>query len=95
MLLALLPFALAGMYLVWGFLRRFPAAWLTSSPWLSYVFGIVLLLLVSSVLEKVFRHGAAEEVCETGVALMAVLLAWETRAFRAEAGARALSATPT
>jgi hypothetical protein len=91
-LLVLMPFVLAGMYLVFGFLRRTPAAWQMSSPWLSYVFGMIVLLLVSSVLEKVFRHGAAEEVCESGMALMTVFLAWETRVSKAESREAALSA---
>ena len=94
-LLVLLPFVLAGMYLVLGFLRRSPSAWQMSSPWLSYVVGMIVLLLVSSVLEKVFHHGAAEEVCESGMALMTVFLAWETRTSKVEAGAASLSVRPT
>lgn len=94
-LLVLMPFVLAGMYLVFGFLRRAHGAWQMSTPWLSYVTGMIVLLLVSSVLEKVFRHGAAEEVCESGMALLTVLLAWETRASKEESRQAALSARST
>ncbi len=77
--LVLAPFGIAGLYLVWQYFKRLPGAWRDAERWLSLTFGIILLMGTSSFLEKILLFGAAEEVCELGVALMVVMLVWVTR----------------
>jgi hypothetical protein len=78
-LLILLPFALAGAFLVWTYWKQLPSAWRSREKWVGYTFGIVVLMLASSFMEKILRFESVEEVCETGVALIVLLLVWETR----------------
>lgn len=81
-LAALVPFVLAGSYLFLEYLRRVRPAWARGEVWVGHTFGAIGLLMVGMGLEKLFGLSAAEEVCETGMALIILLLAWELRIAR-------------
>lgn len=82
-LLALAPFALAGVYLLLGFLKRVRTAWARGEVWAGHAFAAIALMLMGSVLEKVFGFHAAEEILETGMGFVILLLAWELRGRKA------------
>src|SRR5262245_10118153 len=79
----MLPFVLAGCYLLRALVKDFGPALKRGEPWPGHLAVCVGLGLVSGVQEKILHWGAAEEVCEAGLASNVVLLVWSLRPLRA------------
>lgn len=78
-LLILAPFCMAGLYLLRLLCREIRPAFARGEKWVGHLAAAVCLGALGSVFEKMLRWGAAEEVCEMGLALLVVLLVWEWR----------------
>jgi len=81
-ILIFVPFVLAGLCLLREIIRRTPEAWREGRPWLGYLAWGLVLGVVASVSEKLFGLKPAEEVIESGLALLVLSLVWQTREFR-------------
>jgi len=78
-LLILAPFVLAGLLLLREVCRRFLPACRTRQSWVCHIAAAVVLLILASLSEKVFHLHAAEEILETGIALLILMLVWDSR----------------
>lgn len=78
-LLVLVPFAAAGLYLALTFARRVWSALERRPEWVGQSLAAMLLAVAGTVLEKTFELNAAEEVCEAGLAVTVLMLVWTTR----------------
>lgn len=78
-LAALTPFAVAGVYLLFRLVRRLRSPVQEVETWQAHWLAIIILIVSSSVMEKLLHWGAAEEVCEAGLAIVVVLLVWALR----------------
>jgi len=78
----LAPFAAAGIILALHVCREWKSAWNSREPWLGYFLGAAILVILALCCEKAFKLVVAEEVLETGVALMFLMLTWSSRKTR-------------
>lgn len=72
----LVPFVIAAFYLVRLVWRTFRSDTWRQTPWVGHFLVAVGLLVIAQGSEKVLGFDTLEETCETGMALIVVLLTW-------------------
>ena len=78
-ILVLLPFCLAGMYVLWLLLRTFRPGITRREPWTMHLVAAIGLGVIGSVSEKLLSLAIVEEGCELGLELLVLLIVLELR----------------
>lgn len=77
--LVLLPFAVAGIYLMWLLWKQISTPSGRRAPWLGHVVALFTLIAVAMSAEKIFDYTVIEEVCELGIPIVSLLLVLDLR----------------